>query len=123
MQIKEDLCLGGLNSNLKIMKIELVVKNQGSVISFKNNKMIAKGRLITDPKKQKWMRRCIQSFASQLSCITQTTYAGMLTERPAPSSTVLFPLDDSWQWIPQLIVIAERCAKGDEGATITIEEI
>lgn len=36
------------------------------VPSFKNKKMLAHGKLITDPKKQKWMEECTRSFMSQL---------------------------------------------------------
>lgn len=33
------------------------------------------------------------------------------------------PLDDSWQYVPELIVRAERCEKGMEGASVLIERL
>lgn len=106
------------------MKIELAVKHLGHVPSFKNSKMIARGRLITDPKKQKWMEACIRSFESQLFCIAQIGGGGTLTAPPAPSLIASsLPQDDSRQWIPRLEIADREVEKGLEGATIIIESI
>lgn len=112
------------------MKIVLSVKNQGPVPTFKNKKRIAlnqksgKSFLITESKTKKWMTKCIHNFESQLFCITQIGGGGTPTvplQRSLIASSL--PLDDSWTWIPQLIVSAELVEKGLEGATITIERI
>lgn len=106
------------------MKIELAIRNQGHVPSFKNNKMIARGRLITAPQKQKWMNRCIQSFESQLFCGSATIEGGMLTGQQLQSLIALFmPQDDSRQWIPELHILSEDVDKGSEGAIVIIEPI
>jgi len=106
------------------MKIILAVRNQGHVPSFKNNKMLVRGRLITDPKKQKWMQRCIQSFESQLFLLTRTTAAGTLTDNSLRSLIASsLPLDDSHQWIPEIKIEAVQLEMGHEGAVIIIEPI
>jgi len=106
------------------MKIMLAVRQQGHVPSFKNNKMLAKGKLITDPAKQKWMERCIQSFESQLFCGSAIT-GGEMPTAPCPLSLTasLMPLDDSRQWIPELHVYCEEVKPGEEGAVIIIEKL
>jgi len=48
----------------------------GNIVSFKNSKMIARGRLITDPEKQKRMESYTQAIVSQLSSEFQTIGAG-----------------------------------------------
>jgi hypothetical protein len=92
--------------------------------SFKNSKMMCRGRLITDPKKQKQMEQIIQDFVSQLISSTPTTAAETWTEAQQlcwiASST---PADDSYQWIPEIHLLARRVEKGDEGANITIERL
>lgn len=112
------------------MKIELQVRNIGPVPSFKNTKSIGRNRktkrpfIMTDPKKKKWMGLCTESFELQLFCATQISGAGTLTA-PPPHSLIVssLPLDDSRQWIPELMVSSEDCPKGDEGATIIIEPV
>lgn len=112
------------------MKIELAVRNQGHVPSFKNCKRVVHNRttkkpfLATKPEVKGWMQRCIQSFESQLFCATLTADAGTLTAaRPRSLIVSSRPLDDSRQWISQLTVLAEDVDAGNEGATIIIEEI
>ncbi len=111
------------------MKIELQVKGMGHVPSFKNNKRSIRLKngstmIVTDQKTKKWMQRCIRSFVSQLSAPWRTTEDGTLTA-PPPLSLIAssLPLDDSRQWISCLIVGDKQVRKGDEGATITVEEI
>jgi len=106
------------------MKIVLAVKNQGHVPSFKNCKRVVRNRLITRPDVKKWMERCIQSFESQLFCESQTTELVTLTGPQAPYSIAsCIPLDDSRQWIPELHVLCQEVNKGEEGATIIIEQL
>lgn len=92
--------------------------------SFKNRKMLTRGRLITSPKNQKWMEECIQSFVSQFDfyfpIIDDVMQMGPSRQFLIASS---LPLDDSRQWIPELHVICEEIEKGSEGAVITIEAL
>lgn len=106
------------------MKIQLAVKNQGHIPSFKNKKRIARNRLITDPKTRKWMDGCIQSFESQLFLKSQTI-AGVTSMVAPPLSLIVssLPLDDSRQWISELLIVSEVVPRGEEGAEITIEKI
>lgn len=95
-----------------------------NVVSFKNSKMIARGRLITDPKKQKQMEQIIQSFASQLTSWFRTTGIETGTGCSALSQIALYlPLDDSLKWIAEHSVKSRQVSKGNEGAVITIERI
>ena len=124
------------------MPITLHINGMGHVPSFKNQKQIAglrgdgknrwKGKpvLLTKFERKRWMDAAILSFVSQLRSAIPTTTLATPTEPSPPSSTAsserlseYVPLDDSRQWIPQISVICQDCAKGDEGATITIERI
>jgi len=101
--------------------IRLVVQGLGSVPSFKNSKMLTRGRLITDPKKQKWMDACIASFESQLRSELRTRGIATTTG-PIPPSRIasLLPLDDSRKWIPEHCVRTLLVSKGSEGAELVI---
>ena len=94
------------------------------VPSFKNTKMIARGRLITDPKKQKKMDAITASIESQLRSIIHQQGKATLTG-PLPLSLIasLMPLDDSRQWIVNLSVQWQPTDKGHEGADVTIEKL
>jgi hypothetical protein len=104
--------------------ISLVVQGIGHVPSFKNSKMIARGRLITAPEKQEWMEKCIQSFESQLTSLCQMAATATQTEPSLPSwiaSSV--PADDSLKHIAEETVRPVLVPKGQEGAIIKIEPI
>lgn len=104
--------------------IKLVVLGLSHVPSFKNGKMLARGRLITDPKKQAWMNQCIASFESQLRSEFRTRGIAITTGQSALSLIAsLLPLDDSRKWIPQHSASTLQVSKGKEGAEITIEVI
>lgn len=104
--------------------IKLVVKGLGDVPSFKNSKMIARGRLITDPEKQRWMERCTKAFESQLRSWCQTAGIVISTEQPALSRIASsMPLDDCLHWIPKVSVSWRGVSKGEEGAVVSIEPI
>lgn len=112
------------------MKIVLAVKNQGHVPSFKTQKRAGIHRVTGKPfvvsKKEirEWMEKCTQSFESQLFSASLTTGGETLTAPPPLSSIVSsLPLDDSRQWISELLVVDADVAKGEEGAEITITEI
>tara|TARA_R110002020_G_scaffold13719_8_gene49170 strand:+ start:15 stop:365 length:351 start_codon:yes stop_codon:yes gene_type:complete len=101
----------------------LTVKGLGHVPSLKNRKRIARGRLITDPKVQKWMANCVSSFVSQLRSNFQTTDDATSTGDWLRSSIASLPADDNWKILPQIQVQAEKVDKGDEGAVILLEKI
>lgn len=108
-------------------RIVLTLNHLGHCPSFKNNKMLVKGKLITDPKKQKWMNQAIQQLKSQLLSASQTTEGETLTAEPQPSSTALLMrlknMDDCRQWVPEIHVRCEIVEKGQEGVDIVIEEL
>lgn len=106
------------------MKIELAVRHKGPVPSLKNHKRVIRGMLITEPKVKRWMEEVISDFESQLFCATRTT-AGAILTTPHPHSSIVssLPLDDSRQWISELLIVSADVDKGQDGATITIEEI
>ncbi len=111
------------------MKIVLSVKNNGAVPAFKNKKRAiqmpnGKMRTLTEPKIRDWMDRVTLSFVCQLSSITPTTTGATLTVQQLHSLIVsLMPLDDSRQWISQLVISDTDVEPGEEGATITIQKI
>lgn len=105
-------------------KIELRVRGLGHVPSFKNNKMLTRGRLITDPQNQKWIERCIRDLESQLRFMYRTKRDVTETEPPRLCLTHWSnQFDDSVQWIPQISINTFRVPKGSEGATVILEEI
>lgn len=104
--------------------IRLSVNRLGHVPSFKNNKMLARGRLITDPKKQEWMEQCIRSIESQLRSVYQTIDTGTLTGLSLPCWIASsLPHDDSVQWISSLRVEVVTVEAGQEGAEIVVERV
>jgi hypothetical protein len=111
------------------MKIELRIKNQGHVPSFKNNKRAIRLKnnnlmLVTEKKTKAWMQKCIQSFESQLFSSTLTT--GPVTSTVPHLRSLIassLPQDDSRQWVPELNIRSEEVDAGEEGAIIIIEQI
>lgn len=104
--------------------VRIVIAGISHVPSFKNSKMIARGRLITLPARQKWMEQAIRVIESQLrsgSAISE----GAISTGPCPLSWIAssLPADDSWQWIPEIRVQVQRVTKGQEGAEILIERL
>jgi len=105
------------------MSTVIEIKGLGHVPSFKNSKMIARGRLITLPKRQKWMERAIRLIASQLRYASVIAGGATSTGRSPLSLTVSLPLDDSCDWIPEIRVVRQRVPAGQEGARVIIERI
>jgi hypothetical protein len=104
--------------------VVLVVRGMGHVPSKKNSKLWTGQKLITKPEYQAWIQIAIYAFECQLRSGTVTDADATLTERQRRSSIASsLPADDCWDWIPELHVRAERCAKGQEGATVTVERI
>lgn len=106
-------------------KIVLYLGGIGHVKGKKNNKLMARGRLITKPEYQDWIKYATRVIESQLPAVSQTTDAGIWTgaQQPCSTSSPILPEDDSWQWIPELVLRAEPVPKGQEGAVITIEQL
>lgn len=99
----------------------LLVVGLGPVPSFKNKKLLTRGRLITKPERQEWMEKCIQSFESQLRSAIQTRGDGTLMEQSLRSLIVWSrQFDDSRQWIPKQVAEAED---GPDSACVTIEQL
>lgn len=104
-------------------KIRLTIKGLGHTPSFKNSKMLTRGRLITKPERQQWMERATRLIESQLHCMSETEGTGTQTVRSLLSSIALFgPFDDSVVWIPEIHVRVVRVTQ-DEGAIVEIEQI
>ena len=104
--------------------LTLSIRGVGHVPAFKNGKMMARGRLITHPEKQKWMDGAARSIASQLSSMFPTTATETQTGPQAPSLILTsLPLDDSLAWIGFPLGDWQRVKKGEEGADIIIERI
>jgi hypothetical protein len=104
--------------------IRLTIRGLGHVVSFKNNKVIGKGRLFTKPSYREWMRKCTDSFALQFICAYRTTERGMPMARSLPSWTAcVAPYNDSVRNIPEQHVYVEIVPNGEEGADILIERL
>lgn len=104
--------------------IKLVVTGLGHVPSFKNGKMMARGRLITDPKKQKWMQKAAASIESQLSSLSLIAEAVTPTGQSPRSWTLsCLPLDDDLEWIGVTCGSWRRVRRGAEGFELLIEKL
>lgn len=101
--------------------LTLKIRGLGHVPAFKNHKLLTRGRLRTDPRKQKWMALCIQSIESQLRCLLATADAGMETGQLARSLIAWSQqFDDSLDWIPEHHCACRMVEKGQEGAEIAL---
>lgn len=106
-------------------KLTLGIRGCGNIVSFKNSKMMARGRLITDPRKQKAMDSYISALESALYSAYQTYVTETQTECSLASWIAsCVPADDSWKHIPKsdgwdCIVVPS----GEEGADLIIERI
>jgi hypothetical protein len=115
---------------MKPISIRVAVRNQGHVPSFKNKKRVARNRstgksfLMTRKDIKQWMTRCIQSFVSQFTCLSVIGDEGTPTA-PPPRCLIVssLPLDDSVQWIPEIVIKTKQVHKGQEGAEIIIEPL
>ena len=104
-------------------EITLVIKDMGHVPAFKNKKRIMRGRLITDPRAQKWMSLCVSSFKSQLRRLFQTSDGATSTGQWQLSAMSSLPYDDNWKAIPQICVSVRQVEKGEQGAIIRLKKI
>jgi len=105
-------------------KLTLTITGLGHVPSFKNGKMMSRGKLITDPKKQKWMKAASASIESQLQSLFQTAEAGTQTGQSLQSwIQSSMQLDDDLAWVGVTCGSWRRVSKGKEGAMIEIEKL
>lgn len=102
----------------------LMLQGIGHVPSFKNTKMLTKGKLITSPKKQEWMRKAQAIIESQLLSAYPTTASGTATAAKLRSwiaSSV--PENDSCKCLTACSWRFTNAPKGREGALILIERL
>lgn len=104
--------------------VVLRIKGIGPVPAFKNSKMLTKGKLITNPRKQKWMKQAEDIIASGLLSSFRTSANEMVTAarlRSWIASSI--PANDSCRY---LIACSWRFTKrpdAEPGALITIEKL
>ena len=92
----------------------------GPIPAKKNGKLLARGRLITDPAKQARLEEITQDLHSQLQSWLATSGDGMPTTCcPRCKIASLLPLDDCWTVVPSVRVDVSM-ENGNEGAEITI---
>lgn len=104
--------------------IKIHIRALGSITSFKNSKMLSRGRLITDPTKQKKMDGYTRAIESQLRSAYQTAGGATETGLSLPSwIAACWPADDSVDWLPEIVVRVERVGNGEEGADIQVERL
>ena len=104
-------------------EIVLVIKGLGHIPAFKNKKRIMRGRLITAPRAQKWMKQCVSSFISQLKYMFQTGDAATSTGHWRQLAIASLPPDDNWKVIPKMTISVKVVPKGEEGGTVTLTRI
>ena len=95
--------------------------------SFKNSKLLTRGKLITKPEYQKVMEAITRAFESQLRSAIQTSEdATWMVDSPAPWIVCVRHLqgfDDNRFWLPEITIKSEEVEKGEEGCTVTLEII
>lgn len=100
----------------------LMLQGIGHVPSFKNTKMLTRGKLITSPQKQRWMRKAQVIIESQLLSAYPTAEKGTVTAEKLRSwiaSSV--PANDSCRYLTACSWRFTSAPKGREAALILIE--
>lgn len=104
--------------------IKLQIQGLEHVPSFKNSKMLTRGKLITKPERQKWMKQAIQQLQFQLRSLSATIDTETQMEPYRQFLTALLEhsmgFDDSVQWVKEIRIRVQQCDKGKEGAEIEI---
>lgn len=101
----------------------------GNVPGKKNSKVMIprKGNqrplLITKPSIRKYEKALVESFRLQLIFAIQTNAAGTSPTQQRQLLMRSLPQDDCWTQIPVVTLSGKLCNPGDEGATVTIQEI
>lgn len=103
---------------MKSERVTLNIKGLGHVPSIKNSMFS-----IVDKKNRDWKRRAVNLFVSQLFSSLPTGASGTVTPQSLQSLIASLPHDDCWEAIPETYVFCRKVGKGEEGATIIIEEI
>lgn len=102
----------------------VVIRGLGPPPSFKNGKMLTRGKLITAPQKQRWMAAAQSIIESQLLSKYPTSERGMVTAAKLRSwiawST---PGDDSCRYLTQCSWRFMQVQKNLEGAALVIERV
>jgi len=90
--------------------------------SFKNSKLLTRGKIITKPEYQKVMKEIIRAFASGLRSAIQTTGDAIPMEHSVLCLIAwLKQFDDSRQWINSITVDCIEVEKGQEGCDLNLE--
>lgn len=102
----------------------IVLRGIGPPPSFKNSKMLTRGKLITHPRNQKWMKAAQDIIASQLlskypTGENETVTAASLRSWIASS----LPEDDSCRYLTECSCRFMSVPKKQEGALIIVEQI
>ncbi len=102
--------------------IALRLYHRGShVPSFKNSKLLTRGKLVTSPRNQKWMKECIKSFESQLLCSFRTIESETVTAQNLRSWIAsCVPENDSCRYLTACSWNFIEVSKGQEGANVDI---
>jgi hypothetical protein len=104
----------------------VTLKFQGENLpSFKNSKLLTRGKLITKPEYQRVMQQIIRAFESGLRSATQTNAdATWMVDSPAPWIVLLRHLrgfDDNRFWVSSITVDCLDVPKGEEGCDLTLD--
>jgi hypothetical protein len=99
----------------------LVVKGIGPPPSFKNSKMLTRGKLITDPKKQRWMQAAQALIESQLLFKCPTDESGTVTAAKLRSWIAsATPENDSCAYLTECSWRFMKVPKKQEGAILLV---
>ena len=105
------------------MEIEFHIQGKGHCPAFKNKKMIARGRLITQPKVRQWMDSVMRDMLCTLKSLYQTTGGETSMECWQQFATCSLAPDDRWQKIPLKVIRVRKVPKGEEGLLIKLRKI
>lgn len=107
-----------------IGKAGLIMEWMGGKWWARRDTIRIQSTLLTLPQHQKWMDQAILSIESQLRSALRLTDEKIRTVASPRSWIASYvPLDDSWTWVPEIVLKSEKCDEGQEGATIVIERI
>jgi hypothetical protein len=104
--------------------IQLKVFGHGHIKGLKNNKLIAKGRLITNKDAWQQQKLIVQDLESQLlSAFQISENETSITRGQLLEIVSLVPCDDCWTDIGDLNLIWNKVPKGKEGVWLYIERV
>lgn len=79
--------------------------------------------LITKPEFQQVIEKIVALFKWKLRCASLTNGGATSPTALRQFLTRSLPHDDNWKEIPIVILRAEKCKPGDEGATVEIKPL